>query len=228
MKKDLCGIYKITNIINNKSYIGQSINIQARWKSHRRAAKNPQYTLHKAMKEYGIDNFTFEIIELCKLEQLNSLEQKWIQYFNTYYDGYNETIGGDNFGTWARKVNNEDVLNIRKRRLQCENFSDVYNDYSYIAEGTFKDIWQGTTYKEIKPEDFTYNNLEKAKKISKRNVSAKRKNSKMTEKLVLQIRTDKKDGLSRKEGYLKYKEYFSSISSFDGIWYNQRWKDIQP
>ena len=228
MKEKICGIYKITNIINNKCYIGQSVDIENRWKAHLRAVEHPKYAIHKAIKKYGITNFSFEIIELCDKENLNKLEQKWIQYFDAYNNGYNETIGGDNFGTWARKVSNEDVLNIRQRRLQAENFSDVYADYSYITEGTFKNIWQGKSYTEVKPENFTIENLEKAKMISKRNVSAERKSSKMTEELVLQIRLDKKNGMKRKDGYTKYKEYFKSLGSFDSIWYNQRWKTIQP
>ena len=59
-------------------------------------------------------------------------------------------------------------------------------------------------------------------------MSAARKDSQMTEELVLQIRIDKKNGMKRRDGYEKYKQYFKSLGGFDSIWYNQRWQDIQP
>ena len=63
---------------------------------------------------------------------MNEIEQKWIKIFDSFRYGYNETIGGDNWDSWARKIPDEDVLNIRKRRLSAENFSDVYADYPNI------------------------------------------------------------------------------------------------
>lgn len=49
------------------------------------------------MLKYGIDSFTFEIVELCSRDQLNEREQYWIQYYNSYLKGYNETLGGEYF-----------------------------------------------------------------------------------------------------------------------------------
>jgi len=65
-----CGIYKITNKINNHSYIGQSVNIENRWVDEKSRAFNSNSesydsTLSKAFRKYGVDNFIFEIITLC-------------------------------------------------------------------------------------------------------------------------------------------------------------------
>lgn len=88
----MIGIYKITNKINNLSYIGQSINIERRWQEHQREKDNT--LIHKAIREYGIQNFSFEIIEECSLDELNNKEIYWIKYYDTFNNGYNMTLGG--------------------------------------------------------------------------------------------------------------------------------------
>ena len=95
------GIYKITNLQNNKSYIGKSKNIEERWKEHVYEAKiGSSRILCKSLRKYGIENFSFEIIEEIPIEKYNNIsserEKYWIQYFSTYGDqGYNMTKGGD-------------------------------------------------------------------------------------------------------------------------------------
>ena len=88
----MIGIYKITNLINNKCYIGQSINIQRRWREHR--ARRGSSPLYKDMKIYGVENFSFEVIEECHINELNTKEIYWIKYYNSFYNGYNRTPGG--------------------------------------------------------------------------------------------------------------------------------------
>lgn len=95
-----CGIYKITNIKNNKSYIGLSSNIQKRWKEHLSDAhscddKSFNNPLYQDIKEYGIDCFTFEILEECEQDFLSEKEKYYIEKYNTYIpNGYNRTLGG--------------------------------------------------------------------------------------------------------------------------------------
>ena len=104
MKEKICGIYKIENLINCKVYIGQSNNIQQRWYEHKNLFKKKDrkeynYPLYKAMRKYGIKNFSFEILEECEIEKLNMYERRYIFIYNSYTkfnksNGYNQTIGG--------------------------------------------------------------------------------------------------------------------------------------
>jgi len=108
-----CGIYKITNNINNKVYIGQSINIEQRWKNHKHFEKEREnYPLYKAFQKYGINNFSFEIIEECEPEELNEKEEYWINYYDSYDNGYNQTSGGDGRRDDCIKISNEQLLEI--------------------------------------------------------------------------------------------------------------------
>lgn len=101
MEKPIIGIYKITNLSNNKIYIGQSINIYQRYKAHQQYALNPksrEYNtpIHNAIRKYGIQNFQLEILEQCTTEQLDEKEIYWINYYNSTDRaiGYNLTNGG--------------------------------------------------------------------------------------------------------------------------------------
>ena len=227
-KEIIIGIYKITNKINGKIYIGQSKNIFKRWSEHRYEAKNNDKPLYKAFRKYGIENFTFEIIEICNIEQLNEREIFWTKFYNSYNNGYNLTPGGDYSSKTQRIVKEEDVIQIRLRRLQAEGFSLVYKDYPYINENTFKKIWSGEYYSDIKIPNFTKENIKKASSQARRIESARRKGSLLNDEIVLQIRFDKKNGMKRKDAFQKYQNYFNTQRSFDGIWYNQRWTHIQP
>ena len=92
-------IYKITNKVNQKSYIGKTMKtIQERWNYHIVDSKRERCSdrpLYKAMNKYGINNFVIEEVEQCSDIIVNEREQYWIQYFDTYNNGYNATLGGD-------------------------------------------------------------------------------------------------------------------------------------
>lgn len=93
----MCGIYKITNTINGKCYIGQSIDIAARLAAHKNLCpSNYEYDspLHQDIRAFGLNNFTFEILEECSIENLNKREIYWISQFHSFDSGYNQTRGG--------------------------------------------------------------------------------------------------------------------------------------
>lgn len=124
----MIGIYKITNQINNKIYIGQSRDIARRWNRHRNGPFNPnnnQYEcpLYRAIRKYGIENFTFEVIEECDIEFLNEREKYWIAYYNSFdtMNGYNLTAGGENAITTAKLTEVE--VNQIIRLLQSTSLS---------------------------------------------------------------------------------------------------------
>lgn len=91
-KKMRTGIYKITNIKNNMCYVGQAKDIASRWNQHCKrgvGADTPtKNKIYPAMLEYGIENFTFEIIEDCELEKLGEREKFWQDYFKAKEYGY--------------------------------------------------------------------------------------------------------------------------------------------
>lgn len=88
----MIGIYKITNLINNKCYIGQSIDIQRRWNKHKNS--NLSYPLYNAFRLYGLENFLFEVLEECDRAELNEKELFYIKKYNSCNpeNGYNQTL----------------------------------------------------------------------------------------------------------------------------------------
>lgn len=90
-KTKIQGIYKIRNCINGKVYIGQSIDIESRFWSHKsNVKKNYTHPLYNSMKCYGIENFEFIIIE--EIEDVNSLDERE-QYWMDYYKCYDRNLG---------------------------------------------------------------------------------------------------------------------------------------
>ena len=92
-------IYKITNDVNNKVYIGKTIySINKRWNEHCRdylKENNKNRPLYKAMHKYGIEHFNIEQLEECSIELLSERERYWIEVYGSFKYGYNATKGGD-------------------------------------------------------------------------------------------------------------------------------------
>lgn len=95
-KEKACGIYKITNLKNDKAYIGQSLHIQERFRQH--IKKGLSYTpntnkLYQEMQSTGIENFSFEVLDQCPQSQLNERELYWIDFYKTKEYGLNTVKG---------------------------------------------------------------------------------------------------------------------------------------
>lgn len=96
----MVGIYKITNLINGKCYIGQSLNISRRIYDHFYRSQDENSNaynalLHQAIRKYGKENFEWEVIKKCNAGELDKLEKKYIQEYNSITpNGYNIMLGG--------------------------------------------------------------------------------------------------------------------------------------
>ena len=119
IRNTMIGIYKIENLINGKVYIGQSLNIKQRWNKHKVNFKNlkrleKNKPLYCAFRKYGLENFSFEIIQLCDKNSLNKLEIFYILQYcsNNSKNGYNISLRESN--SVFVKLNNEIHQNIIK------------------------------------------------------------------------------------------------------------------
>ncbi len=160
-----CGIYKITNKVNQNLYIGKSIWIENRWQQHIFDALNrPKTAIDFAIQKYGVDNFTNEIIEECSFELLNEKERYWINYYNTYRgQGYNCTPGGDSLMGEEHPraiLTDEQVWDIREMYKNHCKFSEVKEKYLYtdITERGLQKIWRNETWCHIHSDVYTPEN----------------------------------------------------------------------
>ena len=116
-------IYKITNLINNKVYIGKTErSIEIRWREHRKNFLKLQddMAIHKAMYKYGPEAFEIDKIEECDNNIINEREKYWIEYYNSFKKGYNSTVGGDG----AIKINYKQILDLWRQGLSLQQISD--------------------------------------------------------------------------------------------------------
>lgn len=95
--KNPCGIYKVTNIETKEIYIGKSTKISDRFQNHVKSAYGlegvAESQFQRALKKYGVDNFTWELLEEVSKENLNEAEKKWIEFYGTKDFGYNQRLG---------------------------------------------------------------------------------------------------------------------------------------
>lgn len=120
-------IYVITNLINNKQYVGQtSISISERFKQHIQDSK--RYTdrpLYRAFQKYGINNFRIQELESCDESELSHKEKQWIEKLNTYHCGYNATLGGEgtiiyNHDEILQALNENNFLSDLVEQFKCD------------------------------------------------------------------------------------------------------------
>ena len=238
------GIYMVVNMVNHKKYIGQSKNIKKRFQSHHlvdyKNENNCNYNtkFYQAIRKYGIDNFEVIVLQLCKEEELDDLEIKFIKEFDTFKNGYNSTEGGqfwspnihsEEIETKRRqtreknkslmsenhpraKLTNQQVWDIRQRYIDGESIKDIYQDFKdlYSSQQTFKRIVLGQTY-------VTVGNIPNKEQI-------RHTNAKLTDVQVKEIRS------SYKKGVISYRElgekYGLSESSIAAIIKRKTYKNI--
>ena len=155
-------IYKITNKINNKSYIGQTINTpEARWKRHQSDALSNRLNTHfaQAIRKYGVDNFVLEVIDTASTqEELTEKESYWIRYYNSISEGYNETAAKEKSGGNTYKAKTEEELkeigtkiaatkksglNINAKKVKCRNIK-TGEEYHFNSQAEMQ-LWFNAT-----------------------------------------------------------------------------------
>lgn len=139
-------IYKITNLINGKIYIGQTTrSVKERWKGHR--FHKGCIALNRAINKYGKDNFIIEEI-YCSLEKedLNKKEQYFIKYFNCLVpEGYNISVGG-NAPMLSRKHSKKAKDNISKK---LKGISKTFNHCNNISKAKLQNNFMKNRFGEL-------------------------------------------------------------------------------
>lgn len=136
-------IYKITNLVNHKVYIGKTqLSIEERFKEHVRDSRREceeKRPLYDAMNKYGIENFVIELIEdNISDEDINNKEQFYIKQYNSYIgfensNGYNATLGGD--GRKYKNWNLQEIIDLYNNGNSCAIIAKQLDlDSSYICK----------------------------------------------------------------------------------------------
>ena len=142
-----CGIYKIENLTTHEIYVGQSVNLDNRKRRHKNAPNDEKHQerLYQDMREQGIDNFSFEILEYCSRRQLNAREKYWVAYYDAYENGYNSSSGGDARKKWrhGNKLTKKQVKEIQEILATTSRGNlDIANEYG-VSENIVSGINTG-------------------------------------------------------------------------------------
>lgn len=163
-------IYKITNKINGKCYIGQTVDYKRRFSEHKSMGYGNEQNkvLYKAFKKYGIENFSFEVIE-NKTSDYNVREKYWIAYYDSFNNGYNMTEGGDEppkniglkspFLTHTEKQVKETKRLLKETKMQYSEIGKIVNyDISAIERINSGKLWRDdeTIYPIRKETSYNY------------------------------------------------------------------------
>lgn len=128
-------IYKITNKINGKIYIGQTVRtLKKRFNAHYWGTSDndpyhKQMAIKKAMRKYGKENFSIELIEEVERGKLDEREVFWISYYDSYNKGYNCTKGGQNGATRKPKLSwleENEVIEAKYLGFSISEIGEVY------------------------------------------------------------------------------------------------------
>jgi len=159
-------IYKVTNLINNKCYIGQTIQrLKVRKRRHiNDTLKESNLKFHRALRKYGLNNFKWEIInEENDRDKLNDLEKYYIKFFDCKNNGYNSTDGGDSSNIketfWnkatkkQRKQHSINISKAKKGKSQTEDYKkqkskqwfEYWNDENNRKERSIKYSGKGNS-----------------------------------------------------------------------------------
>lgn len=195
MKQKKSGIYCIENIVNCKKYIGQSIDIEERWKKHVSELKHGRHYndyLQNSWYKYGENNFKFYILEYCNIDILDDREIYWINFYNTISrdNGYNLKSGGQNGGSryseQSRKKmslahkeffkNEENIEMLRKNALAMWSDKDYHKSRCGENHPLYGKNYQMTHEKKLVIQAKGRKNHQELKNIVRQLVNLKKEN----------------------------------------------------
>jgi group I intron endonuclease len=225
-------VYLITNLVNNKRYVGITNNYKKRWANHK-CCNNPTMAIAKAIKKYGINNFKFELLEEhVPIEQIDEKEQFYIKSLETHVSlgkGYNISKGGRyviansvRIGTdnGMACLTEEEVRYIKSHRNIPEYI--LYDKFSEkITYGAFKEIYLNKTYKDIEPTVEIYPfNMEFSSQFNA---------GKLTYEQVVDLRKKFNNKIFWKDAYTEeYKELYPDELCFWNVYMGNRYKLVMP
>lgn len=169
----MIGIYCIENNINHKKYIGQSKNIHKRVLQHINDAKNninKNYEFYHDIIEYGIDSFSFYVLEECSLQSLEEKEMYYIEKYDTVKNGYNNTYGGSG----SKKLSSNDLNRIEELLLNNVSQQDIADEIN-VSRELIQGINTGRYYfredKKYPIKDYNDNNNNNGNKKNSKNIN---------------------------------------------------------
>lgn len=233
----MIGIYLITNNVNQKKYVGQSNNIERRTKEHLRSAQPDKYSkknerdsktpIHLAMQKYGIQNFSFSILEECSVEQLNEREKYWIKYFqsNNKEKGYNltsggqETIGvsGENHSQAKLTQKEVDQIKILLQENQM-SLTEINNLFPCVSKSTISMINNGKIWKQE-------NEIYPLRPVNYGNAGSTNGRAKFNESQVKEMRELYSNGVKPSEICKKF-NHIASDNTIKAILYGKTFKHL--
>ena len=244
----MIGIYCFENSINGKKYIGQSIDLEKRYKEHKNNHLNPNYCnynskFYRALRKYGFENFKYSILSECSQSDLNFQEQYFITLYDSKNNGYNSTEGGEDNPSNNREIVAKRTLKLYEPEINKKlshkgetngNAKLTSNDVIAIRQRYAQGENLSQVYESYKNK-ISYSGFQSVwinkswtdigqEYYSMRKIS-NHGGSKLLESDVINIRTRYKNGESKSDIYKDYKDKIGQVG-FNKIIRNVTWKNV--
>ena len=221
MSKKNGKIYKITNKINNKVYIGCTVNsLEKRFYEHLYRCFKTDYKskLYNSIKKYGVENFEISLIEECDVSNIYEIEKKYIVEYDSYENGMNSTFGGEGclgyiHSPEIRKKISENTKNgnSHKGKTYEQLYGDLAVEEKNKRSDSVKNSWEKLTEEERK---------NRIKKASQGNA----KNYKYSDELIKEVKNKLRNGMKIKE--VKFFHPEMSLNYMYSLKQNKRRRDL--
>lgn len=139
MKEIICGIYRVVSP-SGKIYVGQSKNIYKRWEDYRKHSCKNQSRLYNSLKKYEHSKHLFEIVEQCRIEDLNNRERYWQNYYRVTdrSAGMNCLLTASNSETFIMSDSTKDKIRESLKMYRSKNARSIYQ---YSLDGVLINKW---------------------------------------------------------------------------------------